>query len=261
VVFWLAVGWIAIITIAALTAPMLPLADPYHQDFNAILLPPGAGHPLGTDDIGRDMLSRIVHGGRISLTVGLGTLLAGTIIGGGIGVLAGYFRGKLDIAVGIVVDATLAFPALVLALALIAFLGAKLGVIVVVVTVIAIPGFSRIARAATISTTQREYITAAKAMGMRDHRIITREIVPNVAPTVFAYGLVAVAIAIIVEGALSFLGVGLPPPTPSWGSLISAGRTSLEWAPWIGLTPSAALFLTVLSFSFAGERLRERYLA
>ncbi|HZM78778.1 MAG TPA: ABC transporter permease [Candidatus Limnocylindrales bacterium] len=260
VIFWLAAGWIGVIVVAATVAPLLPLADPSFQDFNALSLPPSTDHLLGTDDLGRDMLSRIVHGGRISLTVGLGTLLAGTAIGGGMGVLAGYFRGTLDAAVGIIVDATLAFPALVLALALTAFLGARLDVIVFVVTVIAIPGFSRIARAATISTAQREYITAARAMGMRDHRIILREIVPNVAPTVFAYGLVAVAVAIIVEGALSFLGVGLPPPTPSWGSLISSGRTSLQWAPWIGLTPSAALFLTVLSFSFAGERLRQRYL-
>jgi peptide/nickel transport system permease protein len=260
VMYWLAAAWIGIVTVAAAAAPLLPLADPSFQDFGALSLPPSANHLLGTDDLGRDMLSRIVHGGRISLTVGLGTLLAGTTIGGGMGILAGYFRGMLDATVAIIVDATLAFPALVLALALTAFLGARLSVIVVVVTVIAIPGFSRIARAATISTAEREYITAARAMGMRDHRIILREIVPNVAPTVFAYGLVAVAIAIIVEGALSFLGVGLPPPTPSWGSLISAGRTSLPWAPWIGLTPSAVLFLTVLSFSFAGERLRRRYL-
>lgn len=259
--FWVAAGWIAVITLAAATAPFLPLADPYFQDFNAVSLPPGPGHPLGTDDVGRDLLSRIVHGGRISLTVGLGTLIAGMAVGGGIGVLAGYFRGAFDTVAGILLDATLAFPALVLALALIAFLGARLGVIVIVVTVIAIPGFSRIARAATIGVAGREYVTAARAMGMRDHRIILREIVPNVAPTVFAYGLVAVALAIIVEGALNFLGVGLPPPAPSWGSLIAAGRTSLGWAPWIGLSPSAVLFLTVLSFSVAGERLRERFLA
>jgi peptide/nickel transport system permease protein len=261
IAFWLAAGWIAVVVLAAATAPLLPLADPRFQDYAALTQPPGPGHLLGTDELGRDLLSRVVYGGRISLTVGVGALVAGTIVGGGIGVVAGYAGGWLDKAIGVLVDATLAFPALVLALALTAFLGAKLGVITVVVTLIAIPGFSRIARAATLSAVRREYVTAARAMGMRHHRIILAEVVPNVAPTVLAFGLVAVAIAIVVEGALSFLGVGLPPPTPSWGSLISAGRAHLERAPWLALIPSAVLFLTVLSFSFAGERLRERYLA
>jgi peptide/nickel transport system permease protein len=254
--FWLAAGWIGIVVFAAAFANVLPLPSPTDMDMMERRMPPSAAHWFGTDRLGRDMLSRLIHGARISLTVGVLAPLIGLIVGGALGILAGYFRSYLETAVVAVVDVLLAFPPLVLALAMTAYLGHTIANLTYIIGILSIPAFTRVARAATLSIAQREFVLAARAMGATELRILTRELLPNVFLPLLAFFLLAVAVTIVVEGALSFLGLGVPPPTPSWGSMIGEGRETLEIAPRIAFLPAAFMFLTVLSFNVVGETLR-----
>ena len=254
--FWLAAGWIGILVLAALIAQLLPLPSPTDMDMLERRAPPSAAHWLGTDRLGRDMLARLIWGARISLTVGVLAPLIGLIFGGALGVLAGYFRGRLETLVVGGVDVLLAFPPLVLALAVTAYLGQTVAILTGIIGVLSIPPFTRVARAATLSLAQREFILAARAMGATELRIMLRELLPNVALPLLAFFLLAVAVTIVVEGALSFLGLGVPPPAPSWGSMIGEGRESLEVAPRIAFLPAAVMFLTVLAFNVVGDALR-----
>ena len=256
VLFWLAAGWIGIIILAAALANVLPLPSPTDMDMLERRMPPSAAHWLGTDRLGRDMLSRLIHGGRISLTVGVLAPLIGLVVGGALGILAGYFRSHLETAVVGAVDVLLAFPPLVLALAMTAYLGQTVANLTYIIGVLSIPAFTRVARAATLSIAQREFILAARAMGATELRILVRELLPNVFLPLSAFFLLAVAVTIVVEGALSFLGLGVPPPAPSWGSMIGEGRETLEIAPRIAFLPAAFMFLTVLSFNVVGDTLR-----
>ena len=217
---------------------------------------PAARILLGTDHLGRDELSRLIYGGRISLTVGLLAPVIGVLIGGSLGMLAGYFRGRFEtFAVG-GVDVLLAFPPLVFALAVTAYLGQSVLNITLVIGVLGIPAFTRVARAVTLSLSEREFVTAARALGATHARILMRELLPNVALPLLAFFLLGVAVTIVVEGALSFLGLGVPPPTASWGSMIGEGRESLDIAPWLAFLPAGFMFLTVLSFNIVGDTLR-----
>ncbi len=254
--FWLAAGWIGILVLAALVAQLLPLPSPTDMDMLERRAPPSAAHWLGTDRLGRDMLARLIWGARISLTVGVLAPLIGLIFGGALGVLAGYFRGRLETLVVGGVDVLLAFPPLVLALAVTAYLGQTVAILTGIIGVLSIPPFTRVARAATLGLAQREFILAARAMGATELRIMLRELLPNVALPLLAFFLLAVAVTIVVEGALSFLGLGVPPPAPSWGSMIGEGRESLEVAPRIAFLPAAVMFLTVLAFNVVGDALR-----
>ena len=254
--FWLAAGWIAAIVVAAALADLLPLPSPTDMDMLERRMPPSAAHWLGTDRLGRDMLSRLVYGARISLTVGVLAPLIGLIAGGALGILAGYFRGHLETVVVGGVDVLLAFPPLVFALAVTAYLGQTVANLTYIIGILSIPAFTRVARAATLSLAQREFILAARAVGATELRILTRELLPNVVLPLLAFFLLAVAITIVVEGALSFLGLGVPPPAPSWGSMIGEGRESLEMAPRIAFLPAMFMFLTVLSFNVVGDTLR-----
>jgi peptide/nickel transport system permease protein len=254
--FWLAVGWIGLVVISAALANLLPLPSPTDMDMLARRMPSSAEHWLGTDRLGRDLLARLVYGARISLTVGVLAPLIGLIIGGALGILAGYFRGALEKLVVGSVDVLLAFPPLVLALAVTAYLGQTLANLTYIIGILSIPAFTRVARAATLTIAQREFILAARAMGATEGRILVRELLPNVALPLIAFFLLAVAVTIVVEGALSFLGLGVPPPAPSWGSMIGEGRESLEIAPRIAFLPALAMFLTVLSFNLVGDTLR-----
>ena len=254
--FWLAAGWIAAIVVAAALADLLPLPSPTDMDMLERRMPPSAAHWLGTDRLGRDMLSRLIHGARISLTVGVLAPLIGLIAGGALGILAGYFRGRLETVVVGGVDVLLAFPPLVFALAVTAYLGQTVANLTYIIGILSIPAFTRVARAATLSLAQREFILAARAVGATELRILTRELLPNVVLPLLAFFLLAVAITIVVEGALSFLGLGVPPPAPSWGSMIGEGRESLEMAPRIAFLPAMFMFLTVLSFNVVGDTLR-----
>jgi len=254
--FWLAVGFLAAIVVAAALAPLLPLPSPTDMDMLERRMPPSAAHWLGTDRLGRDMLSRLIFGARISLTVGVLAPLIGLLIGGALGIIAAYVRGRLETVIVGGVDVLLAFPPLVLALAVTAYLGQTVANLTYVIGVLSIPAFSRVARAATLSLAQREFILAARAMGATELRILLRELLPNVVPPLLAFFLLAVAVTIVVEGALSFLGLGVPPPAPSWGSMIGEGRESLEIAPRIAFLPALAMFATVLACNVVGDTLR-----
>jgi peptide/nickel transport system permease protein len=256
VLFVCAVAWIALIGLAAIFADLLPIASPTDMDLLAKRAAPGAAHLLGADHLGRDELSRLICGGRVSLTVGLLAPVIGVLVGGSLGMLAGYFRGRFEtFAVG-GVDVLLAFPPLVFALAVTAYLGQSVLNITLVIGVLGIPAFTRVSRAVTLSLSEREFVTAARALGATHGRILVRELLPNVALPLLAFFLLGVAVTIVVEGALSFLGLGVPPPTASWGSMIGEGRESLDIAPWLAFLPAGFMFLTVLSFNIVGDTLR-----
>ena len=255
--FVLAVVWIALIALAAIFADWLPIQSPTDIDILAKRAPPGTdGHLLGADHLGRDELSRLIYGARVSLTVGLLAPVIGVLIGGCLGMMAGYFRGRLETwAVG-TVDVLLAFPPLVFVLAVTAYAGQSVWNITLVIGVLGIPAFTRVARAVTLTLSEREFVTAARALGATHSRILVRELLPNVALPLLAFFLLAVAVTIVVEGALSFLGLGVPPPTASWGSMIGEGRESLDLAPWLAFLPAGFMFLTVLAFNIIGDTLR-----
>ena len=252
----IALGWIVLLLMLATLAPLLPIPSPTDIDFLAKRAPPSAIHWLGTDNLGRDELARLIWGARTSLSVGLLAPVIGIVLGGALGLLSGYFRGWLEAVVVSGVDVLLAFPPLVFALAVTACLGQSVPNIILVLGVLAIPAFTRVARAATLSLAEREFVTAARALGATDARILVRELLPNVALPLLAFFLIGVAVTIVVEGALSFLGLGVPPPAPSWGIMIGEGRETLEVAPRLAFIPAIAMFLTVLAFNIVGDALR-----
>lgn len=255
-VFWLAIAWIALVVAAALLAGVLPLADPDHQALLARRAAPSATHLLGNDALGRDVLSRVIFGARASLEIGVLAPLIASLIGATIGALSGYFRGWFEtLAIG-ATDVLLAFPPLVLALAIVAYLGQSVINVILVLATLTVPAVTRVARAATLAVREREFVTAARALGASHLRILLREILPNILPPLAAYFLVLVAVTIVAEGILSFLGLGVPPPQPSWGSMIADGRDSLDIAPHIAFIPAIAMFLTVLAFNLVGDGLR-----
>lgn len=255
-IFWIAIVWIALVFALALFARLLPLYSPSDMDMLSRRMPPTFEHLLGTDGLGRDMLARLIFGARASLTVGLGASLIGLALGGALGILAGYFRGSFETVAMSGVDVLLAFPPLVLALAITAYLGQSIFNLTLTIGFLSIPPFARVARAAALTLAERDFVTAARALGATDARILFRELLPNILLPLMAFFLLAVAVVIIVEGALSLLGLGVPPPQPSWGSMIGEGRESLDFAPWLAFIPAGAMFLTVLSFNFVGDTLR-----
>jgi len=254
--FVCAIGWIVLIGLAAVLAGVLPIASPTDMDVLARRAPPSAQHLLGTDQLGRDELARLIYGARISLTVGLLAPVIGVTVGGCLGMLAGYFRGRLETLTVAGVDILLAFPPLVFALAVTAYLGQSILNLTLVIGVLGIPAFTRVARAVTLSLSEREFVTAARALGATHTRILLRELLPNVALPLLAFFLLGVAVTIVVEGALSFLGLGVPPPAPSWGSMIGEGRENLDIAPWLAFLPAGFMFATVLAFNIVGDTLR-----
>lgn len=251
-----ALGWIAFVLVMAIAASWLPIQSPSAIDFLAKRDPPSAAHWLGTDNLGRDELSRLIWGARVSLTVGLCAPVIGMTIGGALGLLSGYIRGRFEALVMGCVDVLLAFPPLVLALAITAYLGQSIWHLILILGFLGIPAYTRVARATTLTLTEREFVLAARTLGATHGRILIRELLPNVILPLAAFFLLGVAITIVVEGALSFLGLGVPPPLPSWGVMIGEGRDSLEAAPLLCFIPSAAMFLTVLAFNLAGDSLR-----
>lgn len=251
----IALAVLAVIVLAAILAPVLPVPNP-NQTFNLSGLGtgPSAAHWLGTDQLGRDELSRLLYGGRVSLLVGCGSTLIGLVIGGAIGIVAGYLGGKVDLAALTVVDTLLAFPSLVLVLALAAALGASVLDVIIILGIGFVPLNARLARTATQQVVQENYVLAARSLGVPTGRLVLREIVPGIWRTLFTFALVEVGIAIALEGALGFLGVSVS-TTPTWGSMIVEGKSVLAFSPQVCLLPAGLLFLTVLSFSFLGDRL------
>ena len=254
--FWVAIGWMTLVFAVAIFADVLPLPNPADMDMLERRAAFSWEHWLGTDGLGRDELSRLIYGARISLIVGIFAPVIGLTIGGALGMLAGYFRGRFESLVVGSMDVLLAFPPLILALAVTAFLGQSIFNLTCIIGALGIPAFMRVARAATLSLARREFVIAAQALGATHARILLRELLPNVLLPLLAFFLLAVAVTIVVEGALSFLGLGVPPPISSWGSMIGEGRESLDVAPRLAFLPAIAMFLTVLSFNLIGDTLR-----
>src|SRR3954466_2977204 len=254
--FWVAIGWMIFIFAVAIFADVLPLASPTDMDMLEKRAPFSFAHWLGTDRLGRDELSRLIYGARISLIVGLCAPVIGLTVGGALGMLAGYFRGRFESLVVGSMDVLLAFPPLILALAVTAYLGQSIFNLTCILGALGVPAFMRVARASTLTLARREFVIAAQALGATHARILLRELLPNVMLPLFAFFLLAVAITIVAEGSLSFLGLGVPPPISSWGSMIGEGRESLEMAPRLAFIPAIAMFLTVLSFNLVGDALR-----
>src|SRR4030081_1980636 len=250
--FWAAIAWMIFVFAAAALAGRLPFS-PTDMDMLERRASASVLHWFGTDGLGRDELARLIYGARISLTVGLCAPVIGITIGGALGMLAGYFRGRFETLVVGSMDVLLAFPPLILALAVTAYLGQSILNLTCILGVLGIPAFMRVARAATLTLARREFVIAAQALGATHARILLRELLPNVFLPLFAFFLLGVAVTIVVEGALSFLGLGVPPPMPSWGSMIGEGRETLAISPTLSFIPAVTLFLSVLSFNLIGD--------
>ena len=246
----------AFVLVAAL-APLLSPYDPVSADFANVLSPPTRAHPFGTDDIGRDILSRVVHGSRISLQAGLFTVAVALCIGLPLGLVAGYLGGRVDNVIMRGLEVILSFPGLVLALGITAVLGPKLIHALFAIGVVFVPNFARLIRAQVLSVKEHDFVAAARALGASDRRLVILHILPNCLAPLLVQSSFSVAFGILTEAALSFLGMGTQPPTPSWGIMLSMGRGYLELAPWLGAFPGFAIFLAVLGFNLLGDGIRD----
>ncbi len=251
-----ALGIVVVLIIAALAAPLLAPADPLRQDYGALLEAPSGAHPLGTDNLGRDILARLLYGARVSLAVGTLAVALATILGVAAGLVAGYFGGWIDDLIMRVSDALIAFPALLLILAIGAALGPSLTNPILAIGVVFAPGYARLIRAEVLTLRERDYVTAARALGAGNPRIMLRHILPNGLAPIIVLASLSVSGAILTEATLSFLGVGVPPPAPSWGGMLQLGYQYLEQAPWMSLYPGLAIFIAVIAFNILGDGLR-----
>ena len=247
----------------AVAAPWLAPGDPYRQAVGDRLQPPVWGadgswtHPLGTDPLGRDILSRIIYGARISITAGASAVTVSMVLGVLMGLLAGYFRGTVDAAISNLVDVMLAFPFLLLALAAVAALGPGFGNMIVVLGLTGWPIYTRVVRAETLKYREREFVLAARALGVGSARILRAHVFPNLVNTIIVMASLEVARMIILESFLSFLGLGIQPPTPSWGSMLGEGRVYMLTHWWLAAFPGAAIFVTTLGINLFGDGLRD----
>jgi peptide/nickel transport system permease protein len=263
----LAITWLVLVVAAALLAPVLPIDNPNTTIASIAKQGPGTdGHLLGGDGLGRDLLSRVIWGARATLLLSVCAVLLGLILGGALGLVAGYFRGRADSALSGLFDVLLSFPQLILAVTLVTvFAGGgvsstrRMVVLILALGVVSIPVLGRITRASTLSWCQREFVTASRAIGARNRSIMIGEVLPNVLPAMFSIALLGIAVVIVAEGGLSVLGVGVQLPTPSWGNMIAEGRSDLRDAPHIVMVPTVAIFLTVLALNYLGDVVRARF--
>ncbi|MBX6388056.1 MAG: ABC transporter permease [Frankia sp.] len=261
VLVYFAYTWLVLIIVLAAIASLLPLAK-YSIPVDAPRIGPFGGDfdtVLGTDNQGRSILSRIVFGARVSLLVGAVASLAGALVGTALGMIAGYFLGRIDALIRLLTDALLAFPPLLLLLALSSILTPSVKTLIIGLALLVVPTFTRLARANTISWSSRDFIMAARNMGARRRRILLREILPNLLPGLGAYLPIVMAAMIVAEGSLSFLGMGIPPPTPSWGGMIADGKDAVADHPHMVMVPAVFIFLTVFALNQAGDHLRHRF--
>ena len=251
------------VILVALLAPLLSPHDPYQQDLMKRLIPPvwdsrgSWEHILGTDHLGRDYLSRLMYGARISLLIGIGAALISGIIGTIMGVMAGYFGGRVDMVVTFMVTVRLSMPVVLVALAVVAIVGGSLQVVITVLGLLLWDRFAVVMRSSTLQIRSMDYVSAAQAVGCSTSRILTTEVMPNVVNNLIVIATIEIAHAIILEAALSFLGLGVQPPLPSWGLMVSEGKDMMLFEPWLITIPGVALFLLVLAINLMGDGVRD----
>jgi peptide/nickel transport system permease protein len=256
----LASTWIALVILAAIFAPLLPISNPDNNIGHGLLTPlfhTGA-QPLGTDEFGRSVLARLIYGGRVSLAAAAASVIIAMAVGLLVGISAGYWRGKLDTVAGILLDSILAFPPIIVLLALAAVLQPSLRTIIIGLSLVAFPPFARLARVATLQRVNREFVLAARGLGARPRTILFRELLPAVITPALTYATVITPVLILAEASISFLGLGVAPPTPSWGNMIAEGYPFLQTHPQLVFVPAVFLFLTIFAFTVLGEWLRSR---
>lgn len=249
---------VCLAALAAIIGPALTPFDPASQELALRLAPPSWGHPFGLDELGRDILARVLAGARISFFVGLTVVSVSAVVGTVLGAVAGYFGGVLDEVISRIVDTLLAFPGLLLAIALVAVLGPSLGNVLVALTIIGWVGYARLVRGQVLRAREFEYVQAARALGAGTPRILWRHVVPSAIPALVVQATLGMAGAIIGEASLSFLGLGVQPPAPSWGTMLTGGRAHILDAPHVTIFPGLAIALLVLGFNFLGDGLRDR---
>jgi len=248
---------VLVFALLALLAPLVANHDPLQTSFTTIRKPPSATFWLGTDELGRDIFSRMVYGARASLMAGLVSVFIALVAGVPLGLIAGYFGGWIDSIISRATEALLSIPFLILAIALAAFLGPSLTNAMIAIGVSAAPKFVRLTRGQALSAKKEDYVQSARALGASDLRIIARHVFPNVMPPLIVQATITIATAIIAEASLSFLGLGLQPPSPSWGSMLNTAKNFMSQAPWMSIFPGSAIFLVVLGFNLLGDGLRD----
>jgi peptide/nickel transport system permease protein len=254
---WVGLGLFLLVALAALFAPLLAPYDPLEQDILAKLQPPTAAHLLGTDSFGRDILSRLLYGARISLLIGFAATFVAMAVGSAIGVLAGWYGGRLDALIMQVMDVLLAFPSLILGLIIVAMLGPSLLNIIAAIALTSVPAFARIARAPTIAMKGREFIDACRALGYSDYRIMGRHILPNIFPEILVMVSLWLANAIRTEASLAFIGLGIKLPAATWGGMIREGFENILDSAWLALAPGFAILVVVFALNLVGDGLRD----
>ncbi len=246
-----------IILLCAVFSKAIAPYSPYDSNIKQRLSPPSRVHLFGTDEFGRDILSRIIYGTRISLLVGAVAVSIATVFGVLLGALAGYYGGKVDAVLMRIVDSMLSFPAILLALSIVAVLGTGLINLMIAIGIVYTGGFARVVRSTVLSVKEEDFVEASKALGFPDSAIIWENILPNITSTIIVQATVFLAYAVLAEAGLSFLGLGVQPPTPSWGEMLSAGRLHIQTSPWITIFPGLAISMTVMAFNFLGDGLRD----
>lgn len=248
---------VVVYCVLALLAPLLSPYDPVDMDFFAILQGPDRTHLLGTDEFGRDILSRLLYGARSTVAVAFGAVLFAIVVGVPVGLVAGYFGRRVDGLLMRMMDMLMAFPALLLALAVIAILGQSTVNIIIAIGIVYIPQFARVTRAAVLSVKHLEFIDAGRALGLPAMSIMLRHVLPNIWAAVIVQASISLSLAVLYESALTFLGMGTQPPMPSWGLMLSDGRRFMELAPWVVIAPGVAIIGLVLGFNLLGDGLRD----
>jgi peptide/nickel transport system permease protein len=254
---WVGLTILVLAILAAVFAPLIAPQDPLAQNILDRLKPPSAEHWLGTDYFGRDTMSRLLHGARFSLIIGVAATLIATVIGAAIGMFAGWRGGRLDAATMLVMDVLLAFPTLILGLMIVAMLGPSMPNIIAAIALTSIPTFARVARAPTIVMKSRDFVEASRALGYSDLRILARHILPNILSEILVMATLWLANAIRTEASLAFIGLGLKPPTPTWGGMIREGFDNILDSPWLAIVPGIAILLVVFALNLLGDGLRD----
>jgi peptide/nickel transport system permease protein len=254
---WVGLVLFLAVVACALMAPWLSSHDPAEQYMAARLAPPSSEFLLGTDDFGRDILARLLYGARLSLLIGMTATVLALVIGSLIGALAGFYGGRFDLVIMQAMDVLLAFPSLILGLLIVAMLGPSITNLTIAIALTAVPAFARIARSPTLVVKQREFILAGRTLGYGDTRLLGRHILPNIAPEILVMGSLWLGTTIRVESSLAFIGLGVPPPTSTWGGMIRAGFENILDSPWLVLWPSLAILICIFSLNLLGDGLRD----